>query len=351
MNHAAEHILQGESALERAIKAAIPPDTARFFMPGHKGLLSYIDVTETYGVDDLRAPTGIIKQAQMRAASAFGAAETFFLTGGSSLGNFAMVYAAHKMSENGRIIVNNGCHASVLNICKLLKIAPIFAKNTYIDEFNISGEVLPSEIERLLRENPDVCAVLVTSPTYFGVCSDISGISAICREHGVPLIVDQAHGAHLRFHPDLPADAMSAGADLCVQSAHKTLPALTQTAYLHRRESSIIEAETVQDALNLFQTTSPSYIFMAALDKAREIMETCGKERLDWLIKRCGEFRGKVRCLEGGNVDPTRLVFRANGEHLRKNGVFVEMQDGGNVVCIPTICSTYRDFLALEGCL
>ena len=338
---------------KKALTKAIPAKTARFFTPGHKGTLSPLDVTETHGTDDLHSPNGIIAEAQQRAANAFNAAQTFFLTGGSTLGNQTMIYAAflNRTHQTNKILVNAHCHVSVTNTCRLLGLTPIFVEAPTLPHWNVQNAIPAAEIAQALAAHPDSLAVLVTSPTYFGVCSDIPPMSAICRFHNVPLLIDQAHGAHLPFHPKLPLDAMSAGADLCTQSAHKTLPALTQTAYLHRHASSIIPAAIVQEALNVFQTTSPSYLFIESLDSARQVMEEEGEKRLEWLIKECKKVRKNVTCLEGKNIDVTRLVFKGDEHYLRKKGIWIEQQFDDNTICIPTICNTKKDFRRLIKCV
>lgn len=340
-----------------------------FHMPGHKlgkgvpGELSHnllqLDVTEIDGTDNLHYPEGIIKEAQELAAKAFGADRTFFLVNGSTCGVQAAIMTA--CARGQKIIVGRDSHKSVASGLILSGAEPIFVQPEFNDEFAISAEIKPESIENALRANPDATAVLITRPNYYGVCSDIERISSLVHSYGKLLIVDEAHGAHLAFSDRLPASALEHGADICIQSAHKTLPAVTQGAYLHVKGNRV-HMEKLDINLSMLQTSSPSYIIMSYLDIARELMETEGREKLGQLIDINTQFTeeaektGIYKVLSQQNLgikttlDPTRLVINISslgisGYNADKilgeiYGTRLEMADYENLVAITTVADT-----------
>ncbi len=340
-----------------------------FHMPGHKlgkgvpGELSHnllqLDVTEIDGTDNLHYPEGIIKEAQELAAKAFGADRTFFLVNGSTCGVQAAIMTA--CARGQKIIVGRDSHKSVASGLILSGAEPIFVQPEFNDEFAISAEIKPESIENALRANPDAAGVLITRPNYYGVCSDIERISSLVHSYGKLLIVDEAHGAHLAFSDRLPASALEHGADICIQSAHKTLPAVTQGAYLHVKGNRV-HMEKLDINLSMLQTSSPSYIIMSYLDIARELMETEGREKLGQLIDINTQFTeeaektGIYKVLSQQNLgikttlDPTRLVINISslgisGYNADKilgeiYGTRLEMADYENLVAITTVADT-----------
>ncbi len=340
-----------------------------FHMPGHKlgkgvpGELSHnllqLDVTEIDGTDNLHYPEGIIKEAQELAAKAFGADRTFFLVNGSTCGVQAAIMTA--CARGQKIIVGRDSHKSVASGLILSGAEPIFVQPEFNDEFAISAEIKPESIENALRANPDATGVLITRPNYYGVCSDIERISSLVHSYGKLLIVDEAHGAHLAFSDRLPASALEHGADICIQSAHKTLPAVTQGAYLHVKGNRV-HMEKLDINLSMLQTSSPSYIIMSYLDIARELMETEGREKLGQLIDINTQFTeeaektGIYKVLSQQNLgikttlDPTRLVINISslgisGYNADKilgeiYGTRLEMADYENLVAITTVADT-----------
>lgn len=334
-------------------------------MPGHKlgrgfpknfsnDFLS-LDITEIPGSDDLHCPSGIISEAQMLAAKAFKADRTFFLVNGSTCGIHAMIMTICR--PNGKLIVPRDCHKSVINGMMLAGVSPVYLKNEADKEFGIPDPIKPSQVEGALKENPDADGVLITRPSYYGTCADIREIANIVHSCGKILAVDEAHGAHLVFNSSLPVCAMEAGADICVQSAHKTLPALTQGSYLHVK-SDRIDIERLEHFLRILQTSSPSYIIIASLDMARELMETRGEEMLDrllgyidWLEDKIDQIPGISKLSEKWRgklcLDRTRIVLNVTGtgvsgffaeKYLRtRHHIQVEMSDMNNIVCIGTV--------------
>jgi arginine/lysine/ornithine decarboxylase len=356
--------------LFNALKEYFSGHPTPFHMPGHKlgkGFpteflknIAALDVTEIAGTDNLHFPSGPIKEAQDLAAKAFGSKNSFFLVNGSTCGIHTIIMTICKPGD--KLIVARDCHKSVIGGLMLAGASPVYVRPEFNYDFGIPTVIKVSEIENALRLYPDAIGVLITRPNYYGICSDIRAIAELVHSYGKVLAVDEAHGAHLRFHGSLPESAMEAGADICVQSAHKTLAAFTQGAYLHVG-SSRIDLEKLKFYLSLLQTSSPSYIIMASLDVAREVMQREGKKRLDQLINSIRVFKSNIdksdqpitclSCVEGGKTDITRLVINVRGlgmtgfeidRKLReKYNIQVEMSDFCNIVCITTPADSAQD--------
>ncbi|MDK2800763.1 MAG: hypothetical protein PWP27_1432 [Clostridiales bacterium] len=336
-----------------------------FHMPGHKqgsGISARfktsvfdIDLTELLETDNLHAPEGPIQEAQQLAAAAFGAQHSFFLINGSTCGIQAMV--ASICNPGDILIVDRNCHSSVISSLILCGVTPKYIYPEYIADLGVVGGIHPAKIQEMLIQCPQAKGVLITSPTYYGICSDVKKIAQIVHSHGKILLVDEAHGAHFCFHKKLPQSALQAGADMCVQSAHKTLPALTQSSLLHVN-SDRIDLPRLKSCLKLFQSSSPSFILMAYLDIARSIMQNSGEKMLNDLIEWTEELRdrinriGKIYCLGKEligtchiqDMDATRVVIHfgklgltgyqvARELNMRYN-IQVEMADFHNIICI-----------------
>jgi len=264
---------------------------APFYAPGHKRgrgasprlhkLLGHgtlqVDLPELPELDNLFAPEGVIQDAQALAAEAFGAGSTFFLANGSTCGIEAAILAT--CGPGDKIIVPRNAHRSVIAGLVLAGAMPIFVEPEYATDLGLVLGVSAEAIATTLAHHPDCRAVLLVSPTYHGICSDIGAIAALAHSHGIPLLVDEAHGAHFAFHSDLPATALSQGGDLVVQSTHKVLGALTQAAMLHT-QGNRVKRPRLQAALQMTQSTSPSALLLASLDAARQQMATQGAELL-----------------------------------------------------------------------
>ena len=353
--------------VKSAIDSVLKRNTARFFMPGHKGLgcvMLHYDVTELDGTDNLHKPQGILREAQLAASVAFGALHTFFCVNGSSVGLHALIMSICNRGDT--LIVDRGCHIAVINALVLNDVRPIFVYPKYNNKFGINDGIEPDDVARAISENPSAKGVLITTPTYYGVCSDVNTIADIAHKHDIPLIVDEAHGAHFCFSKNLPLSALECGADGVVQSVHKTLTCLTQGALLHIGTERI-DKQRVQENLNMLHTTSPSYLIMSSIDGARCEMERYGESRLKRLIAECDRVRKKANetgayyCLDKlgpwHDFDQTRLVFNVENAFdvqavLRdKYNILVEMVDGYNIVCIPTINNRNTDFANLVKAL
>jgi lysine decarboxylase len=359
------------------IKKYIQSGTLPFHMPGHKmgkGLgpdyvknLARIDLTEIPGLDDLARPTGIIRQAEKLAAKAFAAKDTYFLVNGSTSGIYSIISTICSPGES--LIVSRDCHKSVITGMMLAGVQPIFVMPEVDQYFGISSFITTESIKKALEENPSAKGVLLTCPNYYGICSDLTEISKLIHSRGKILAIDEAHGAHFAFNDKLPVPAIKAGADICVQSAHKTLPAFTQGAYVHVG-SDRINQERLRSFLQIYQTSSPSYIIMSSLDIARDIMETEGSKYLDRLIAMIEQGKnsmGDYRCLilepssqkQGQDyiLDPTRIVinvrklgitaFEAERIIREKWGIQAEMSDLYNIVFITTVSDREDDIRRL----
>lgn len=349
-----------------------------FHVPGHKGSGLYrekgigfyksildIDLTEIEGTDNLYCPTGIIEEAQCLTARVYGVDYTYFLVNGSTGGVLAALLSSARPGDS--VIVDRCCHSSVLNGLMLGRLRPVYLTREVDRRTGIPLSVDIEELERLLRTH-DARAVILTSPNYYGICLDIGTIAGLVRGAGALLIVDEAHGAHLKFCDILPESAVDAGADIVIQSAHKTLPAMTQASWLHVNGDRVNRAK-LERMLGVFQTTSPSYPLMASLDVARHIMATEGPERLRVLVNKVREVRDNINGMGNGlflpdreyfkkagcyDYDETRLVINCSragitGQQLDLSfreewGIFGEMYDLANWVGVTTIGNRQEDF-------
>lgn len=290
-------------------------NTALFHMENPYG----IDITEIEGFDNLHHAEGLLAEAALRASKLFGADETCFLVNGSSAGILSAVCGAtHK---NGTVIIARNSHRSVYNAIYLNELNPVYVyPGLYVEEAGICGAILPDQIEAALKTHPEAETVVITSPTYEGMVSDIKSIAEIVHRHGAVLIVDEAHGAHLNFHPVFPESAVLCGADAVVQSIHKTLPSFTQTALLHLNGPNI-DRNRVKRYWDMYQTTSPSYILMAGIDRCMTILEEQGKALFSAYAARIKRLRDRLTRLKHIQLietdDISKIVLAAeNGRVL-----------------------------------
>lgn len=284
--------------------------TSPMHMPGHKRhvegteflekLGAKYDITEIDGFDDLHNPHGIILEAMQSAARLWQSDNTFFLVNGSTCGVLAAVSACAKLCGNGRLIMARNCHKSVYNAAELFDLMPIYLVPPPVEGFGFCGSISPKDVEIAVRENPGT-PVILTSPTYEGVLSNLSEISVICHMYGSPLIVDEAHGSHLNLSPYFSGGAVRAGADIVIQSLHKTLTGLTQTGLLHLG-GALIPPENIARELAVFETSSPSYLLMASIDGTRKLLDERGAELFKAWNRRLDRFDQMVSPLQSLKV-------------------------------------------------
>ncbi|XP_068651461.1 uncharacterized protein [Aristolochia californica] len=270
--------------LVTALKASAEKTCAGFHFPGHNrgqaapqslielfGLGPFIhDLPELPELDDLFSPKGVIFEAQNLAAELFGASQTWFLVGGTTCGVQAAIMAT--CSPGDSLILSRNSHISAMSGMVLSGAIPDYIIPEYNSQWDVFGGITSSQVEKAIKklklEGRRIGAVLVTSPTYHGICSDIMSISELCHTHGIPVVVDEAHGGHFKFHHLMPSSCLEQGADLAVQSTHKVLSSLTQSSMLHV-SGDIVDREKISRCLQTLQSTSPSYLLLASLDAAR----------------------------------------------------------------------------------
>jgi arginine decarboxylase len=247
---------------------------------------------------------GVLAKSQALAAETFGAERTWFLVNGSSGGLMAAILAT--CGTQDKIILPRTVHQSAIAGLILSGAWPIFVHPEYDPSLDLVYCPTPETIEQALREHPEAKAVLIGSPTYQGICADVAAIAAITHAHNIPLIVDEAHGAHFGFHPRLPPSALSAGADLVIQSTHKVLSAFTQASMLHL-QGNHIDAERIQRVLQMLQSTSPSNLLLASLDAARQQMATEGYALMAQTLMLAEEGRSQLKSLGLSILDDTQV--------------------------------------------
>lgn len=297
-------------------------DPSRHHIPGHKGgqgadpaLRALVgeqglrhDVPALIeGIDVGPEPTPF-GRAQELAAQAWGARRTWFLFNGASQGNQAACLA---LAHSGRrVIVQRNVHSSTIDGLVLAGLQPRFVAPELDPELGITHCPTPAAIEAALSEEPDAVGVIIVSPTYFGACAQVEEIAEAVHRRGLPLVVDEAWGAHLHFGPDLPIDAIAAGADLVISSTHKTVGSLTQAAMLHLGHGDQLDAAVVDRCVTLTETTSPSALLGGSLDAARRLAQTRGSELLAETVAELERAREEVKAIEGLDVLDQRLAGR-----------------------------------------
>jgi arginine decarboxylase len=358
----------------------------QFHIPGHKkgsgidpdfrnfigdNALS-IDLINIGPLDDLHSPKGIIKQAQDLAAEAFGADHTFFSVQGTSGAIMTMVMAV--CGPDDKIIVPRNVHKSVMSAIVFSGAVPVFIHPEIDENLGISHGITTDSVEKALKQHPDAKGVLVINPTYFGISADLKKIVEIAHSHNVPVLVDEAHGAHIHFHDELPLSAMQAGADMAATSVHKLGGSMTQSSILNVKEG-LVSAKRVQSILSMLTTTSTSYLLLASLDVARKRLATEGRELIDNTIKLAQTIRKQINEIEhlycvGEEIlgskatfdyDPTKLIisvkdlgitgFEVEKWLREKHNIEVELSDLYNILCIITPGDTEHEAILLVNAL
>lgn len=366
--------MKGEKTVERLydrLRAYSESDYYGFHMPGHKRMLQGgcalpfgIDITEIEGFDDLHHASGILKEAQERAARVFRAEETHFLINGSTVGILSAILGSTHRGD--KILVSRHCHKSVHHAIELNGLNPRYLFPRFEADIHLNGEVTQEAVEAALAAEPDIRAVVIVSPTYDGVVSDVEAIARTVHAYGIPLIVDEAHGAHFGFHPYFPQRASELGADIVIQSLHKTLTSLTQTALLHFN-GKLADRDRVRRYLDMLQSSSPSYVLMASLDACVDLLEKTGRELFEPYVKRLETLRGGLRelrslkLLETAHYDKSKVVISTAGTGISSRELSrillesyhlqMEMTGGTYVVALTSLADSAEGFSRLEHAL
>lgn len=357
-----------------------------FHTPGHKSgkgistrfrkfvgnKIFSIDLTTLDEVDSLQKPKGVIKEAQALAAKAYGADRSYFLVNGTSVGNHAMILTA--CDPNTKVIVSRNAHKSVIAGLILIGAEPIFVKPKVDSQLKLTLNITFDDVKAVIENNQEAKVLFLTSPNYYGICSDLQSIISYAHEKGLTVLIDEAHGPHLKFHKELPMAALDAGVDMCVQSTHKIIGGMTQASMLHARGERV-NINILTNILKLVQTTSPSYILMASLDLARMQIATEGEKLLSKTIRLAEEARTKINKIPGitcfgkeiisrhnlGDLDITKLTITVKDigltgyqvSHLlnTKYDIQVEMADPFHILVIVSIGDRRDDLKRLVAAL
>lgn len=354
------------------LKAYSDTDYYGFHMPGHKrnqirfgeGLPYGIDITEIEGFDDLHHADGIIKEAQQEAARLYGAEETKFLVNGSTAGILSAVLGCTKKGD--QILVARNCHKSVYHAIFLNELEPVYLWPGFSRQFQLNTEISVSAVKAALTKHSRIKAVVIVSPTYDGVVSDIESIAEAVHERGIPLIVDEAHGAHFGFHPYFPENALKKGADVVIHSLHKTLPSLTQTALLHMR-GEYIDKRRISSYLDMLQSSSPSYILMASIHECIRMLREEKEQLFEPYVRNLDTLRKNLQNLkhlklvQTEHYDRSKLVISVRHtdmsgrelyrELLEKYHLQMEMAVGSYVLAMTSPGDTKEGFARLEQAL
>ncbi|HBR00913.1 MAG TPA: lysine decarboxylase [Cyanobacteria bacterium UBA11691] len=369
-------VSQAKTPILDALRHYVTHPHAPFYTPGHKrgvgisrpladlfgSLVFQADLSELPDLDNLYAPDGTIREAQDLAAQAFGADRTWFLVNGSTVGVMAAILATCTSGE--KIILPRNIHSSAISGLILSGAMPIFVNPEYDPDWDMVNSVTPMSIQKALTQHPDAKAVMMVYPTYQGVCGDVEAIAQLCHDSHIPLIVDEAHGPHFHFHPDLPPSALSCGADVAIQSSHKVLGAMTQASMLHLKGARI-EPEAIRRSLQLLQSTSPSYLLLASLDAARQQMALQGEslisqtlqlaERAQQSLKTIPQLKVLETKISKGflALDPTRLNVKVTSCGLTgyqadrllhdRHGVIAELPSAQSLTFIISLGNTQAD--------
>jgi arginine decarboxylase len=368
---------QRETPLFEAVMSYAKGRKISFHTPGHKHGVSIpqefrnfvgekifdCDLTLLEEVDSWHDPKGVIRDAQKLAAQAYGADYAYFLVNGSSGGNHAMILTV--CDPGDKIIIPRNAHRSILAGIVLSGTIPVYVMPELDESKNMLLNVTPEAIARTIEKHPDAKVVLVTNPTYEGIGTDLSEIGQLAHDAGMHFLVDEAHGPHLKFHPDLPMAAMECGADICIQSTHKIISSMTQTSMMLARNT--VDVLKLKRVLSLLVTTSPSYVLLASLDLARMQMATRGRELLSVTMLLAEDARQKINAIPGltcfgkeiishpgaYQLDVTKLCVHVNGlgftgYHVsqmlnQKFNIQVEYADLDKILLIVSIGNTERD--------
>lgn len=343
-----------ERPIIEALQTFVENNPLSLHVPGHKnGLLSNMpemiksaltyDLTELTGLDDFHQPEEAILRAEQLLAQTYNAEHSFFLVNGSTVGNLAMIYATCKQNE--KIIVQRNAHKSIFHAIDLVGAKAVFVSPDWDEATRTATTVSLNTLKEALSLHSDVKAVVLTYPTYYGVVSkELQEQIELCHSLNIPVLVDEAHGAHFTASSIFPTSSLDLGADIVVQSAHKTLPAMTMASFLHVK-SQLIDVEKVKHYLRMLQSSSPSYLLLASLDDARSYIQSYLESDGVYLLDKREQWIDALRSIQRLEVvevdDPLKVLLRVPGytgfqlqTKLEQQGIFVELADIYQVLVI-----------------
>ncbi|MBQ4067994.1 MAG: aminotransferase class I/II-fold pyridoxal phosphate-dependent enzyme [Lachnospiraceae bacterium] len=363
--------------LSRKLTEYLNSGVYRFHMPGHKGNSDSLhyqkDITEIDEFDNLHHPEGILKESMLQASKFYGSRKTWYLVNGSTCGILSAI--ASVVDAGDKIAIARNSHKAAYNAIYLNKLKVSYLYPEFIEEFNINGGITPKSVENLLKEEKDIKAVYITSPTYEGIVSDIKGIADVSHKYGIPLIVDEAHGAHFGISKEFPESALKCGADIVIQSLHKTMNAMTQTALIHTGKNSMVSDGEISKYLGMYQSSSPSYVLMESIDLCINEIISWEKQSFAEYENLLYEFYDEMKCLKNIKIidntivnckgvfarDMGKLVISLKGTD--KNGKWLydvlrtryklqpEMASGDYVICMTSYMDTKDGFKRLQNAL
>ncbi|PGZ94433.1 arginine decarboxylase [Bacillus pseudomycoides] len=349
---------QRKMPLYEALKIFASKKPVSFHVPGHKNGTNFpyeaqeyfhdilsIDVTELTGLDDLHSPFECIEEAQQLLAELYEVQKSYFLINGSTVGNLAMLLAC--CNEHDTVLVQRNAHKSIMNGLKLTGARPVFLEPWIDEEYGVPVGIPYELIETAIQKYPQAKALILTHPNYYGMGIDLEKSVALAHAHRIPVLVDEAHGAHFCVGEPFPKSALAYGADVVVHSAHKTLPAMTMGSYLHVN-STLVDEEKVSSYLNILQSSSPSYPIMASLDIARFALAKIKEEGCKEIVAFTKQFREalnripQLAVLDYPIQDALKVTVQTccklSGYELQRVfeeiGIYVEMADPYNVLLI-----------------
>ncbi|MFC0472858.1 aminotransferase class I/II-fold pyridoxal phosphate-dependent enzyme [Halalkalibacter kiskunsagensis] len=349
--------------LVEAIQQHIRNHPVSFHVPGHKNgtvfhhaihanfqsVLPY-DVTELSGLDDLHAPTGAILEAQQAAARLYQAKETFFLVGGSTVGNLAMIYGMFDRGD--QVFVQRNSHKSIFHALQIAGLTAILLTPEFDEESGLAVGVARQTLQKALNLYPNAKGLIITYPNYFGVSLDVEPIIKLAKKHHVRVLVDEAHAAHFCLGQPFPPSTLQLGADVVVQSAHKMLPALTMSSFLHiSHKLNDDYRHRIKEALAMFQSSSPSYLLMASLDGARAYAESLSTTELTTILAGVQAVKTELSSIKQIKIlnwddrylsDPLKVTIKTTTnltgfelqELFNKNNIYTELADDKHVLLV-----------------
>ena len=292
--------------MDEQLKTYGQSDYYPFHMPGHKRQILEeinpyeIDITEIHGFDNLHHATGVIAELQQGWAELYGCDRAYILVNGTTCGNEAAIFAATRQRDT--VLVARGCHRSVYHALTLRQATCAYLYPEISHE-GICYPVTPEEVAKGIAEHPEASAIVITTPTYEGLCADVAEIADLAHKANMSLIVDAAHGAHFGLGGTFPENPIHQGADAVVVSLHKTLPTLTQTACLLWKETSRIDSARIQKYLGYFESSSPSYVLMNSTAVALRFLQAEGKQRMEEFTGRLEDLRASLKDLKQITID------------------------------------------------